>query len=85
MFTDSSLPFLPVLFPFSFRLSAEETAVNELSWTLPTDGLVLNKEYKVSYKIRVGKGVEPGTVVDIPVMVDGPGINLDEVLEVQVK
>ena len=75
----------PFLFPVSSRLSAEETDVNELSWTLPTEGLVLSKAYTISYKIRVGKGVDPGTVVDIPVMVKGPGIDVDEVLEVLVK
>ena len=71
--------------PFSFRLSADVTDMDELTWTLPTESLVLNREYRISYKVRVGKGVESGSIVSIPVSLDGPGFGLDGILEVLVK
>jgi len=75
MCTDSSSLSSPSLFPSTFRLSANAT---ELTWTLPTEGLVQNKEYKISYKVRPEKGVESGSTVSIPVSLDGPGFGLDE-------
>ena len=74
-----SLLFL--LFPLSHRrLSANvteaapdrETAV----FTIPENGLKLDKEYKITYKFRVGRGVSSG-LIKFPLAFDGPAMELD--------
>jgi hypothetical protein len=59
-----------------------ETAI----WTLPTDDLVRDKENKITYEVRIGKGVDSGDSIELPIFFDGPGMDFDfSSLFVQVK
>lgn len=37
---------------------------------MPLNGLVLSKQYKVTSKIRIGKGIPSGTYVPFQIVVD---------------
>ena len=49
-----------------------ETAV----FTIPENGLKLDKEYKITYKFRVGRGVSSG-LIKFPLAFNGPNMDLD--------
>lgn len=75
-----SLPFfLPS--PPSHRLRYQDEG-DELVWVLPEDGLVLNKAYKIKWKLRVGRNVDSGD--ELSVRVSGMGFH-SETLKVVVK
>jgi hypothetical protein len=58
-----------------------ETAV----FTIPENGLKLDKEYKITYKFRIGRGVSSG-LIKFPLAFDGPEMELDvDELSVRVK
>lgn len=83
------LPSPPLFVPYRIKADITESDVTNEGqtalYTLPTDELVLNKEYKITYKVRIGRGVESGITVDIPVALAGPGFGFDRTLEVLVK
>lgn len=54
------------------------------SFVLPEDEVTLDKEYKITYKLRIGKGF-PSGLLRIPVAFDAPGAGLDEPVIVLVK
>ena len=59
-----------------------DTAIFEL----PQDGLVLNREYKITYKVRIGRGIPSGEIIMLPFAFRGPNMGTeDEVVEVLVK
>ena len=61
-----------------------ETVTGETAiFTLPEDGLVFNKEYKIQFKVRVGRDVSGHLA--IPVAFAGPGMSLDKPVFVEVK
>ena len=78
--------------PFPYRVSADideevllgatvgETATIELD----EDDVILDKEYKITYKVRVGRAVPSGTF-PIPIAFEGPGMFLSDSLEVLVR
>lgn len=52
---------------------------------LAEDEAVENKEYKITYKVRVGKGIPSGDLVTIPIALSGPNFGFTEEVDVLVK
>eukprot|EP00624_Nannochloropsis_granulata_P005043 evm.model.NODE_35720_length_30909_cov_25.476009.1 len=52
---------------------------------LPQEGLDLNREYKITYKVRIGRGIASGTVITLPFNFNGPNVGFEDDLEVLVK
>ncbi|KAM3569024.1 hypothetical protein VYU27_008868 [Nannochloropsis oceanica] len=52
---------------------------------LPQDGLDLNREYKIVYKVRVGRGIPSGTFIELPYNFDGISFGDDFAVTVIVK
>jgi hypothetical protein len=69
------------IFPntWSPKVKASITEIDDgfqlANFVLPEDGVTLNKEYKITYKLRVGKGF-PGDHVYIPVAFDVHGVQM---------
>lgn len=84
----SSYPY-PVSAPHRQKANitaAVDTATGETAvWTLPEVGLVLDKEYKITYKVRVGKGFGSGYIITLPLLFDGPVFLVQDFVEVLVK
>ena len=53
--------------------------------TIPEDEVVENKEYKITYKVRVGKGFDSGDIITLPLLFDGPVDLVQDFVEVLVK
>lgn len=55
------------IFPNTWKpkQKANITAAVAGLWTLPTVGLVLDKEYKITYKFRVGKAFNSGDLIGL--------------------
>ena len=47
--------------------------------------MVENKEYKITYKVRVGKGFDSGDIITLPLLFDGPVDLVQDSVEVLVK
>jgi hypothetical protein len=79
------IAFSPFLLSFVlYRESAVITGAQTAIFQLPQEDLVLNKEYKITYKVRVGKGVDSGTIIELPAVFEGPNLRFDDILEVLV-
>ena len=77
------------IFPNTWKPKAKanitETDGGDLAiFELDEDDVILDKEYKITYKVRVGRGIPSGPL-EIPIAFEGPGIGLDEALMVLVK
>ncbi len=74
--SSSSLSSLPrslsrfVALSLPARLTFNETVDSGLVWTLPSETTKILHPYKVTWFLRVGKGVPSGTIVPIGVYVD---------------
>lgn len=83
-------PYMPSYSPslsslYRVKAEIEQLGEGELAFfELPEDDVVLDKEYKITYKVRIGKGVDSGLFV-FPTFLTGPGLSLIENLEVLVK
>ncbi|GAB5037096.1 Hypothetical protein NocV09_06100040 [Nannochloropsis oceanica] len=78
------------IFPNTWRPkeSANITSTDEgdvAIFELPQDGLTLNREYKITYKVRVGRGIPSGTVLELPFNFNGPDMGFPDILEVLVR
>jgi hypothetical protein len=80
--------FSPLPCLVSNRESANITSSEEgdvAIFELPQEGLDLNREYKITYKVRIGRGIASGTVITLPFNFNGPNVGFEDDLEVLVK
>ncbi|GAB5037868.1 Hypothetical protein NocV09_11700060 [Nannochloropsis oceanica] len=78
------------IFPNTWKpkLSANITSTDDgdvAIFELPQDGLTLNREYRITYKVRVGRGIPSGDTIPLPFAFNGPNVDGDADLEVLVR
>jgi hypothetical protein len=54
----------------SIRIFANGTGTGTSFLPMPLDGLVLSKQYKITSKIRIGKGIPSGTYIPFGLAVE---------------
>jgi hypothetical protein len=78
-----NFPSSPVSVPYRIKAVITDGQVGLI--TIPEDEVVENKEYKITYKVRVGKGFDSGDIIPLYLLFDGPVDLVQDFVEVLVK